>query len=147
MFSRNLDSCAACFAFLLALTSVAQNPVLVASPATPIERQYLTFLKRETARRTNSNWQITPHLAQSSPARTAVLGTIVLGTVAEMEELLPRPLFCNGKRGTLRSRQTPKATPSHRWANTLSSLRETRRARSSSLLAGFCGTRASRKAP
>lgn len=93
MFSRNLDSCAACFAFLLALTSVAQNPVLVASPATPIERQYLTFLKRETARRTNSNWQITPHLAQSSPARTAVLGTIVLGTVAEMEELLPRPLF------------------------------------------------------
>ena len=88
-FSRPFATClAGCF-ILWATLATAQRPLLIASPATPLEHRYLAFLQKETDRRTQAQWQIADRLPQPLPSQL----TIVLGTAAEIESLLPRPLF------------------------------------------------------
>ena len=85
MFCRSLAICS----ILCASLATAQRPLLIASPATPLENQYLSFLQKESDRRTQAHWQIADRLPQPLPSQL----TIVLGTTAEIQSLLPRPLF------------------------------------------------------
>jgi len=58
-----------------------------------VERQYIAFLQHESNRRNNAHWQVTPRLQQAVPPELA----IVLGTTAEIESLLSKPLFLQWK--------------------------------------------------
>jgi hypothetical protein len=100
---RNSGSFAVVAALLSGITTAAQNPVFVARPASPVEQQYLSFLQRETAARSRLIWRVASDLPQSFQALT-----VVLGTTAEVEHLLPGPLLAQWQRQHARTSKDPE---------------------------------------
>lgn len=75
----------------LDLVAYAQQPVLIVDQnASPVTTAYVSFLQRETSKRTDFKWQVVNTLKEDLSGRSKV---VILGTDAQMQNLLPSSLY------------------------------------------------------